>query len=89
MMASTSASDSPGRPIIKYNFKLGIPFSTSIVAAVKTSFSVMPLLMTLRIRSEPTSGAMVAVLTLLFFRIDNNPGVIRSARRELNEILMF
>ena len=80
---------SVGRPVIKYSFKLGMPFSTSVVAAVKMSFSLSPLLIVRRRRSVPASGAMVAVLTLLCFKAASSPGVSRSARRELNEILML
>ena len=88
VIASTSDMVSVGRPTIKYSFKLGMPFSTSVMAAVKMSFSLSPLLITRRRRSVPASGAMVAVLTLLCFKAPSNPGDNRSARRELNEILI-
>ena len=87
MMASTSEAVSVGRPTIKYNFKFGMPCSTSAVAASRMFCSVSPLLITRRKRSDPTSGAMVAVLTLLCLSAVSNSGVSRSARSELNEIL--
>ena len=85
MIASTSSMVSVGRPIIKYNFKLGIPFATSASAAVKIASSVIPLLMTLRMRSDPASGASVAVFTLLCARADSSSVDILSARSELKD----
>jgi hypothetical protein len=45
---------------------LGMPAATIRSAASRMSVSLMPLLMTFRMRSDPASGAMVAVVVLLF-----------------------
>ena len=61
-----------------------MPRSTSAVAAFRTSASVSPLLMTCRRRSEPASGAIVAVLTFARPSASSRPGLSASARSELN-----
>ena len=58
-MASTSSSVSVGRPHMKYSFTCRQPWVYAVTTVRIRSSSVTILLITLRIRSEPPSGAKV------------------------------